>query len=932
MPTGTGKTETMLALLVSARCHKLFVVVPTDALRSQLASKFLSLGILKAPGGTLLKNEAMWPIVCALEHIPKDIEDVDAVLEAGQVIVTTSSIAGQCSRAVQERIAQKCPYLFIDEAHHAEAPTWRTFKSRFKGSRIVQFTATPFREDGQLIDGDIVFRYPLKKAQAEGYFQPIRFEPVVEFNPRRSDEAIVERAVAQLRADFEKGHVLMARVDKVERARRVFDLYAKYPEFNPVQLHTGMTQRQRTEARGKILAGRCRVIVCVDMLGEGFDLPQLKIAAFHDIRKSLAVTLQLVGRFTRALPGLGDATVVANTADVQVQDELRKLYTRDPDWNVLLPQLADSMVGEQVSLQEFLRGFTAFDDVLPLKAVKPATSVVVYRTTCNDWRPEQFLEGIPSRASCHQIHHAVNQLRHTLVVVTARRGKVPWSDDSSLFGWEWELYVVVWRPEQHLLFINCSANAGEYRQLAEAVAGDAVSLINGQTVFRSFAGVNRLRLQNVGLTEQLGRNIRYTGRMGTDVESGLSDVQRRKAKKSVLSGSGYEDGTRVTVGASKRGRIWSHQRARVDQLVDWCQAIGSKLLDEAIDPDEVLRGTLNAKVVDARPPLMPIGVGWPEEVFLEAETQWTVTLGEADLSMAEVGIELVDPKESGALRFAVTSEEVRAEFELELFRNDDESNFLFKQTAGPTTEIGRGGVRQDGAGFFTSYPPTFWFVNGSSLEGNELVELRIQGAVFDAGRIQEWDWAGVNLRKESQGEDRVQDSVQARVIEELKRGEYRVIVDDDRKGEAADVVAVRVVEENGQVARLEVELYHCKYSSADLPGGRVADLYEVCGQAQTSIFWLYSTAKTTDLFTHLLRRNALRESAGKRSRLELGTSEDLLSLREMSRVCPIAMKVCVVQPGLSKRQVSREQLELLGVTDNYLRETFQVPLEVIGSS
>lgn len=30
----------------------------------------------------------------------------------------------------------------------------------------------------------------------------------------------------------------------------------------------------------------------MNMLGEGFDLPQLKIAVFHDIRKSLPITLQ----------------------------------------------------------------------------------------------------------------------------------------------------------------------------------------------------------------------------------------------------------------------------------------------------------------------------------------------------------------------------------------------------------------------------------------------------------------------------------------------------------------------------------------------------------------------------------------------------------------------------------------------------------------
>src|ERR1700692_1240842 len=58
MPTGTGKTETMLSILVSMKCRKLLVIVPTDALRTQPAKKFLSLGVLKAPGSPILTDIA----------------------------------------------------------------------------------------------------------------------------------------------------------------------------------------------------------------------------------------------------------------------------------------------------------------------------------------------------------------------------------------------------------------------------------------------------------------------------------------------------------------------------------------------------------------------------------------------------------------------------------------------------------------------------------------------------------------------------------------------------------------------------------------------------------------------------------------------------------------------------------------------------------
>src|SRR5262245_39961331 len=154
------------------------------------------------------------------------------------------------------------------------------------------------------------------------------------------------------------------------------------------------------------------------MLGEGFDLPELKIAAFHDIRKSLAVTLQLAGRFTRSRPDLGDATFIANTADVTVQEELRKLYTRDPDWNVLLPELSQQMIGEQASLQEFLQGFTTFVDEIPLKAVTPASSAVVYRMRRNNWTPENYASGLPGLSTCERIYESVNEKEHTLVIVT----------------------------------------------------------------------------------------------------------------------------------------------------------------------------------------------------------------------------------------------------------------------------------------------------------------------------------------------------------------------------------------------------------------------------------------------------------------------------------------------------------------------------------
>lgn len=247
MPTGTGKTETMLSILVSACCERVLVIVPTDALRTQLAKKFLTLGVLKLQDANILAPSALHPIVCVLQHIPKTSDDVKLLFSPAHVIITTSSIVGSCPPNVQQAMAKYCSHLFIDEAHHTKAPTWNTFKNRFSGKRVLQFTATPFREDGKPLDGDIIYVYPLKKAQAEGYFKPIRFLKVVEFNPKQSDNAIAKKAIEQLRTDYSKGHILMARVETVSRAIQVAEIYKRLaPDLEIVQLHTGIKKHSST--------------------------------------------------------------------------------------------------------------------------------------------------------------------------------------------------------------------------------------------------------------------------------------------------------------------------------------------------------------------------------------------------------------------------------------------------------------------------------------------------------------------------------------------------------------------------------------------------------------------------------------------------------------------------------------------------------------
>jgi hypothetical protein len=69
LPTGSGKTDTMVALLVSERIERLLVIVPTDALRRQIGEKFVELGLLAAFG--CIAPRLAHPAVAFLSRKPR---------------------------------------------------------------------------------------------------------------------------------------------------------------------------------------------------------------------------------------------------------------------------------------------------------------------------------------------------------------------------------------------------------------------------------------------------------------------------------------------------------------------------------------------------------------------------------------------------------------------------------------------------------------------------------------------------------------------------------------------------------------------------------------------------------------------------------------------------------------------------------------------
>ncbi|WEK52939.1 MAG: DEAD/DEAH box helicase family protein [Candidatus Cohnella colombiensis] len=933
MPTGTGKTETMLSALIANKCKKLLITVPSDALREQISEKFLTLGLLKRFG--IVSESALFPIVGVVKEHFKTVEDLRNFFEKCNVVVSTMPLLSDSSKEQLEEMSELISHVFIDEAHHVKAQSWERFRLGFTKEKIVFFTATPFRNDGKRLDGKIIFNFPLLKAQEDGYFKEIEFISVRDYDSSRADLTIAQAAVQRLEEDHKKGlpHILMARCATKERASSIFNIYKEFTMHNPVLIHS--TIRNKNEIYQSIINKQHRIIVCVDMLGEGFDLPELKIAAFHDIRKSLPITLQFTGRFTRTKydEKLGKASFIANIADLNVTEELEELYAKDADWNKILSDISHLKIDSEIKYRELMDGFTKLNNSkIPFQNIRPKLSTVVYKSHGKTWNPYNFYKGIQAYNQIEYKFFDVNRNENIAIFVSAKSLYPEWINHKDIYNLNWDIIVMYWDEKNNLLFINSSDNGSLYKDLAKAVVGKEAQLINHMNVFRALHGINRIRLQNVGLKLFLGRDIRFRMSVGSDVGEALTLAEKQNGQKAFVVGAGYEGGNKVNIGCSYKGRIWTKKEGDLLEFKEWCFNVGEKLVNDELDPNTILRETLIPEKVIIRPPLFPIWIELDSEILQYNEIKYAFIINGTEYNLSTCEISLFEPTLDGDLFFSLNTEDGNVIFELHLFEdilnNTDIKfpNYKTLQVSDEKVEVVYGSQRRSAVDFFDEYLPTIWFADGSSLTGNDYIKLKKRIGLYPTEKIIDFDWSMTDLSKESQGvTPKIADSIQYQMINYLKNEDYEIIYDDDYSGEIADVITMRVQDDV-----IYVELYHLKFAKGGLVSSRIDNFYEVCGQAQKSGVWKNKDSK--EFLTHLLRREPKKKNGVQSSRLEKGTIDDLERiLRFAKKKMPMQFKMFIVQPSLSKANPSEDILQLLGVTENFLKETSGIELGVISS-
>lgn len=187
-----------------------------------------------------------------------------------------------------------------------------------------------------------------------------------------------------------------------------------------------------------VTEGRLHGFVAVGAMIEGFDFPALKIAAYHHPHRSLAPTLQFLGRLSRVTPHGVRGELLA--IPEEVEGETRELNNQDRDWAELMPEIVDAAQREEQAIRRYVADAHVAGPLdVPPRAITPPKSARIYRMA-DDVTPTLDVE--PERIGRAQVVFRLYDPGTALVAfVTLRKVSQRWAETPLLDVPEFDLHL-----------------------------------------------------------------------------------------------------------------------------------------------------------------------------------------------------------------------------------------------------------------------------------------------------------------------------------------------------------------------------------------------------------------------------------------------------------------------------------------------------------
>lgn len=912
LPTGVGKTAVMTLSAMLVPCTRILAIAPSHVVRDQIGGEFESMTVLR--GTDSIPQSLPKPKVAIADHrLAKESDWRN--LSKFDVVVGTPGCLSPAFEGVSDPPLGLFDFVIVDEGHHAPATTWQAALAAFSAARIALFTATPFRRDRKALPGTLAYDYPLASAISDGVYATVSYQQVDVAAGADRDVAIAHKVAERLSdsAHVAASSAFIARTDRLEHARSLVGVYQA--EGLVARMVSGQDSRKRVRDTLTALGdGSIAGVITVGVLGEGLDQPRLKIAAYHRAHKSLAPTLQFVGRISRISREVeAPAELIAIPDDVR--DETSRLYEEDASWADLVPDLMDSAVEAERARTQYVSELAQpRNEEFSMYALQPIKETQVF-TFDESVTPDLSVE-MKRLGNGEVVHSATDDDGSLLVLVSAHRRHPEWMRTDALDSVEYLLHLAVVDMTRRLLFISAGSESA-LRTIVEAVGASTASLVSGRFLNRILHSEGVESYFSVGMrstTPPGGRRAAYTTLSGSRVGGAVSNTAARTHGLGHMIARTRDDQGRFSaLGVSvNRAKVWVPDTANLYEYRQWCFSLAAKIRD----------GVDRGLTAPGLPLTLPTTFdAFPHNPFAVLH----------DRALVESGVRIITAE----------GQECPAwEAEIEVERIDDQTCYLVvsvddstlwegtTSTQGRVEALTEAVTVQPGASSTRTFsevlqgaPPSIYFANGAVVTGS-LMWTTGDFPALDSAILQAWDWAKVDTHSESRQPAKGMENILDRTARWIReKWPSAVIITEDGKGEIADLVVV-----NARSMERDVSLFHCKWTSASAPRNNLDDLYEVVGQAMRSTAW---TTLPGVFLSRLLERLATRSKTAIHRNSPRGKEhlEALAATRSVTK-----FSIYIVQPGLRIQTVPSwsEGTILLGACEEWCR-TEDVPLTIVGA-
>jgi len=959
LPTGAGKTAVMMALAFELSARRVFIITPSMFSREQTANEFRSLRQLSHHIGALKRNLKDGPRVKENETELNNAADWRKLLSFDVVVTTPNAIQSSPPPnlfGADHTANPEFDLVFVDEAHHSAADTWTAFLDQVHAAKVLLFTATPFRRDRKRIRAKPIYVYPISSAIKDGIYRPVELVALETDKINRDAElarACRDRFFQERKKAPEIAMIVKAR--DINHSEELKTVYSAAGLKNLEVIHSDKSFKDNHEVLEKVKKSELDGFICVDIGSEGIDVPNLRIAVFHDLPQTLPYTIQVIGRVTRMDPEKkGNALLIADRSDAKGAPEIQALYASDEGWMELLPELFEDYLNRGKFLPtpgSTLAGPAALpaDDLNPYQTVRVYQQLEPLKRNRKSGSADSVVFSAKfdrTKLRGKDVQLEVFDKSDERVVVITRTWEVPsWTTHRSFETDHFDLHIYCYVKSN-----GASLSKGYVFEFttSEKIAGwirggfwDTERFCRARYhVIRSgLADAPDAQYLMVGMVKQTGDTAtpQYKTLIGEHVQNAVksSDGRSFSAGHAMIATKGFTRGI-----ATHSSRVWSNARKSLEEFEEWCKTVADALAKEQAIPK--LENKLMEPIqIDKYPSKVEIVSIVFDDKLWRAQQVTVIVAGEViknpicffkDWTMNRSDNTI-------AARLVISDQRNKNVTELPVEHRLIGRGWSVDSDIRVRIQIDRDEQTKRYDDWLERYlqenPPLIVLTSSQTIRDDVLFTPKIQTLRLDIESIDKKDWKDTDITKEADDPGpgfryNVQKKTEKIIEAEYKPGPKDFLICDDRANEVADYVLIQ------DDPRKRITFFHCKYKtgtkkdesneSRQAPGLNKKDLTELTEQAVRTGHWI----RTPNLIDRLLKRLGGRSGL---SRMVHGTLSDLKKFSKSFAPDEWSYAVVLVQPGLSgdqlvKRSTASQAEQLLIVVSDRIVADYSAGFKV----